>query len=134
MNLYTIRRRNAWASAEELEAAAARSAAEGDKEGSGVRWIRSYVVHEDNGHGQGPACRWALARLNAPTTSAFNPRTGHSGDSGDADPQLIAEGAKIDLELGVLSGVDARALVERPYQSLSSTASGFRSGYRRGRM
>jgi sporulation protein YlmC with PRC-barrel domain len=49
MDLYTIRRRNAWANAEELEAAAARSAAEGDKEGSGVRWIRSYVVHEDNG-------------------------------------------------------------------------------------
>lgn len=49
MDLYTIRRRNAWANAEELEAAAARSAAEGDKDDSGVRWIRSYVVHEDNG-------------------------------------------------------------------------------------
>ena len=55
MDLYVIRRRNAWANAEELEAAAARSAAEGDKEGSGVRWIRSYVVHEDNGD-LGTAC------------------------------------------------------------------------------
>ena len=49
MDLYTIRRRNAWANAEELEAAAARSAAEGDKDGSGVRWIRSYVVSEESG-------------------------------------------------------------------------------------
>jgi hypothetical protein len=49
MDIYTIRRRNAWANAEELEAAAARSAAEGDKEGSGVRWIRSYVLAEDSG-------------------------------------------------------------------------------------
>jgi hypothetical protein len=49
MDLYVIRRRNAWATAADLEASAARSAAEGDKEDSGVRWIRSYVVHEDNG-------------------------------------------------------------------------------------
>ena len=49
MDLYTIRRRNAWATAQELEAAAAVSQAEGDKEGSGVRWIRSYVVEEDDG-------------------------------------------------------------------------------------
>jgi hypothetical protein len=49
MDLYVIRRRNAWATAEDLEAAAVRSTAEGDKEGSGVRWIRSYVVLEDDG-------------------------------------------------------------------------------------
>jgi hypothetical protein len=49
MQLYTIVRRNGWASAADLEAAAARSAAEGDKEGSGVRWIRSYVVSEASG-------------------------------------------------------------------------------------
>jgi hypothetical protein len=49
MNLYVIIRRNGWASAEDLEAAAARSTAEGDKEGSGVRWIRSYVLAEDSG-------------------------------------------------------------------------------------
>jgi len=46
MNLYVILRRNAWASADELKEAAAKSAAEGDKEGSGVRWIRSYVISE----------------------------------------------------------------------------------------
>jgi hypothetical protein len=49
VQLYGILRRNGWASAEELEAAAKRSAEEGDKEGSGVRWIRSYVLNEESG-------------------------------------------------------------------------------------
>jgi Protein of unknown function (DUF4242) len=49
MDLYVIRRRDAWASPPELEAAAERSTAEGDKPESGVRWIRSYVVAEDSG-------------------------------------------------------------------------------------
>ena len=49
MDLYVILRRNGWASAEDLEAAAARSTAEGDKPGSGVRWIRSYVLAEESG-------------------------------------------------------------------------------------
>jgi hypothetical protein len=49
MNLYVILRRNGWATPEDLEQAAARSAAEGDKEGSGVRWIRSYVISETSG-------------------------------------------------------------------------------------
>jgi Protein of unknown function (DUF4242) len=49
MDLYVIVRRNGWATAQDLEAAAARSSAEGDKEGSGVRWIRSYVLGEESG-------------------------------------------------------------------------------------
>jgi hypothetical protein len=49
MKLYVIVRRNGFASAEDLQQAAARSTAEGDKDGSGVRWIRSYVVSEDSG-------------------------------------------------------------------------------------
>jgi sporulation protein YlmC with PRC-barrel domain len=49
MQLYVIRRRNGWATASDLEAAAARSTAEGDKPGSGVRWIRSYVLAEESG-------------------------------------------------------------------------------------
>jgi Protein of unknown function (DUF4242) len=49
MDLYVIRRRDAWADAQELDAAAARSVAEGDKPGSGVRWIRSYVIDEESG-------------------------------------------------------------------------------------
>ncbi len=36
-------------SAQDLEAAAASSTAEGDKTGSGVRWIRSYVLEEESG-------------------------------------------------------------------------------------
>ena len=49
MDLYVIVRRNGWATVADLEAAAARSTAEGDKENSGVRWIRSYVTAEENG-------------------------------------------------------------------------------------
>ena len=49
MDLYVIRRRDGWASPEELKAAGERSAAEGDKSDSGVRWIRSYVVTEVSG-------------------------------------------------------------------------------------
>lgn len=49
MNLYVIVRRNGFASPEDLQVAAARSTAEGDKDGSGVRWIRSYVVSEESG-------------------------------------------------------------------------------------
>ena len=49
MDLYAIRRKSSFADAEDLQAAAARSTAEGDKEGSGVRWIRSYVVAEEDG-------------------------------------------------------------------------------------
>jgi hypothetical protein len=49
MQLYGILRRNGWASAAELETAAGRSSEEGDKTGSGVRWIRSDVLAEESG-------------------------------------------------------------------------------------
>ena len=49
MQLYVIQRRNGWASADDLKAAAERSTTEGDKPDSGVRWIRSYVVQEESG-------------------------------------------------------------------------------------
>ena len=49
MNLYVIVRRNGFASPGDLQEAAARSTREGDKDGSGVRWIRSYVVSEESG-------------------------------------------------------------------------------------
>jgi hypothetical protein len=55
MDLYVIVRRNGWTTPEDLQQAAARSTAEGDKEGSGVRWIRSYVVSEEGG-GLGTFC------------------------------------------------------------------------------
>jgi hypothetical protein len=50
MKTYVIRRRHGWKTPEELQAAAARSKDVGDNEMSAdVRWIRSYVVHEDDG-------------------------------------------------------------------------------------
>jgi hypothetical protein len=49
MDLYGIRRRGWWANPEEVEAGGARSAEVGDKPDSGVRWIRSYVLQEDDG-------------------------------------------------------------------------------------
>jgi Protein of unknown function (DUF4242) len=49
MDLYVILRRNGWRTGKDLEEAAARSSAEGDKADSGVRWIRSYVLEEDSG-------------------------------------------------------------------------------------
>ena len=49
MDLYVIRRRSNWADAGELELTAAKSSAEGEKMSDDVRWIRSYVVEEDDG-------------------------------------------------------------------------------------
>ena len=49
MQLYGIRRRSWWKTPEELETAAGVSKEVGDEEGSGVRWIRSYVLHEEDG-------------------------------------------------------------------------------------
>jgi hypothetical protein len=50
METYAIRRRNGWKSGEELEAAAEVSRRIGDEEMSDdIRWIRSYVVSDDDG-------------------------------------------------------------------------------------
>jgi hypothetical protein len=49
MQLYAIRRRTAWKTPEELQAAGARSAEVGESMPDGVRWIRSYVVEEADG-------------------------------------------------------------------------------------
>ncbi len=49
MQLYAIMRRNGFRSPEDLQAAAARSTTEGDKPGSGVRWIRTYALSEESG-------------------------------------------------------------------------------------
>jgi Nickel responsive protein SCO4226-like len=55
VQLYGILCRNGSTSAADLRAAAARSNDEGDKAGSGVRWIRSYVLAEEGG-GLGTFC------------------------------------------------------------------------------
>ena len=50
MQLYAIRRSNAWASPEEVEEVAARAKQVGDEEfPTEVRWIRSYVIAEEDG-------------------------------------------------------------------------------------
>jgi hypothetical protein len=50
MNLYVILRRHGWRSADDLQAAAARSTRVGEEDmPDDVRWIRSYVLDEGAG-------------------------------------------------------------------------------------
>jgi hypothetical protein len=49
METYAILRRGGWQTADELQEAAARSTVEGDKMPDEVRWIRSYVLDEQDG-------------------------------------------------------------------------------------
>jgi len=50
METYVILRRSAWATGPDLEAAAGKSTQVGDEEMSDqVRWIRSYVLDEEDG-------------------------------------------------------------------------------------
>jgi hypothetical protein len=56
METYVILRRSAWADAPELEAAAAESTRVGNEEmPNDVKWIRTYVVQEEDGR-LGSAC------------------------------------------------------------------------------
>jgi hypothetical protein len=65
MKTYIIRRRNAWATPKLLERAAARSRRIGDEEMSDrVRWIRSYVVQEEDGT-LGTVCVYQAMDVNA---------------------------------------------------------------------
>ena len=49
METYVILRRGGWPTAEDLEDAAARSTAEGERMPDDVAWIRSYVLEERDG-------------------------------------------------------------------------------------
>jgi Protein of unknown function (DUF4242) len=49
METYVILRRGGWRTGADLEAAAARSTAEGERLEDDVRWIRSYVTAEPDG-------------------------------------------------------------------------------------
>ena len=50
MDTYVILRRNGWPNGDHLQEAAARSTQVGDEEMSDdIRWIRSYVIQEDDG-------------------------------------------------------------------------------------
>lgn len=49
MSAYVILRRSGWRTGEELQEAAARSTAEGERRHDDVRWTRSYVLAEQDG-------------------------------------------------------------------------------------
>jgi Protein of unknown function (DUF4242) len=49
MEMYVILRRGGWRTAEDLQEAAARSTVEGDQMPDEVKWIRSYVLAEQDG-------------------------------------------------------------------------------------
>jgi thiamine biosynthesis protein ThiC len=49
METFVILRRGGWRTAEDLQEAAARSTAEGDAMPDDIRWIRSYVLAEQDG-------------------------------------------------------------------------------------
>ena len=49
MNTYIILRRGGWSSVEELQQAAARSEVAGEEMATDIRWIRSYVMAENDG-------------------------------------------------------------------------------------
>ncbi len=51
MDTYVILRRSGWRSGDDLEEAAARSTAEGERMSDDIRWIRSYVLEEPDGVG-----------------------------------------------------------------------------------
>jgi hypothetical protein len=77
MDLYVIRRRSNWDGVPELEATAARSSAEGEKMSDEVRWIRSYVVEENDGK-LGTVCIYEAVSAEAIHRHAEN--TGMSAD------------------------------------------------------
>jgi hypothetical protein len=88
MDLYVIRRAASWASPQELEATAAKSAKIGEEEmADQVRWIRSYVVEEPDGQ-LGTVCIYeardqasiretCAARRNARRRHPADPEDGH---------------------------------------------------------
>jgi hypothetical protein len=77
MDLYVIRRRSNWADAAELETTAAKSSAEGEKMSDEVRWIRSYVIEEEDGR-LGTSCVYEAVSSEAIRRHADN--TGMSAD------------------------------------------------------
>ena len=64
MDTYVILRRNGWRTPGDLEEAAARSTAEGDRTPADIRWIRSYVLHERDGS-LGTVCVYQASRPEA---------------------------------------------------------------------
>lgn len=90
MELFVIRRRSNWGGEEELEATAAKSSAEGEKMSDEVRWIRSYVVREDDGK-LGTVCIYEAVSAEAIRRHAAN--VGMSADEINqvADTVIVRE-------------------------------------------
>ena len=66
MDLYVILRRDGWRSADELELAAARSTAEGERMPDDIRWIRSYVLEEGRASARSASTRRPARRRSTP--------------------------------------------------------------------
>ena len=82
MTLYAILRRDGWRSAEELEAAAARSSRAADEQmPDDVRWIRSYVLEEGAGS-VGTVCIYEATSPEAIRPHAALSRGGREGAAG----------------------------------------------------
>ena len=70
METYVIMRRDGWRSPDELQQAAARSTAEGDRMPDDVRWVRSYVLAEADG-GLGTVCIYQASGPDAIRAHAY---------------------------------------------------------------
>jgi hypothetical protein len=67
---YVILRRGGWRTPEELQVAAERSTAEGDRTPDDIRWIRSYVLAEPSGD-LGTVCIYQASSPEAIRTHAY---------------------------------------------------------------
>ena len=70
METYLILRRGGWRTADELQAAAARSSAEADKTPDDTRWLRSYVLAETSGE-LGTVCIYQASSPEAIRSHAY---------------------------------------------------------------
>ena len=70
METYVILRRDGWRTPDELQQAAARSTAEGDRMADEIRWIRSYVLAETDG-GLGTVCIYQASGPDAIRAHAY---------------------------------------------------------------
>lgn len=70
METYIILRRGGWRTPDELQAAAARSTAEGERMTDDISWIRSYVVSESDGS-LGTVCVYQASSPEAIRTHAY---------------------------------------------------------------
>ena len=70
METYVILRRGGWRTPDELQDAANRSTAEGDRTPDDIRWIRSYVLAETDG-GLGTVCVYQASSPEAIRSHAY---------------------------------------------------------------